>query len=540
MLRFAVRLAASAVLAATLAHAGELTVASLDPPANTTTAPVGGRISVTFDRPIFRDSVTTSSFAAFGRWSGVVSGSFDFTDGDHTVSIVPALPLSAGEMVMVVLSHDLQAVDGSFLRPQGYSYQFYTRARRAPLSFTQLDSMSTRTSPGQTSRAYGGVACDLNQDRFLDLAIVNEDTADLRVFLNRADGSGLFHDFIQPTFPLVQVPSPSEPADFNADGITDIAVANTTTNKVSVLLGDGDGTFAPQIELTVGSGPRGIAVLDADGDGDMDIATANQSSSNISVILGNGDGTFGPAASFDAGGSSEWALGAGDMNEDGILDLIVGTQGGQQVIVLRGNGDGTFTNITTRTGVGRLWMLNIGDLNGDGHMDVATVNSSSNTGSILLGDGAGGLSLPVPYSLDPFPLATDLGDIDGDGDLDWVTSSFNGDWRLYINDGTGTFAFNREFNAPAAASCALPFDLDNDGDLDLALIDELADVVIIMRTGGNSPPGDLDGDCDVDFDDLVELLSAYGSTQAGDLDGDGDTDFNDLVILLGAYGGTCP
>lgn len=81
---------------------------------------------------------------------------------------------------------------------------------------------------------------------------------------------------------------------------------------------------------------------------------------------------------------------------------------------------------------------------------------------------------------DPFPLATDLGDVDGDGDLDWVPSSFLGDWSLFTNDGLGNFTFRRSFPASQAASCALMFDSDNDGDLDLALIDEVADEVILV------------------------------------------------------------
>ncbi len=132
-------------------------------------------------------------------------------------------------------------------------------------------------------------------------------------------------------------------------------------------------------------------------------------------------------------------------------------------------------------------MINAGDVNGDGHDDVASANSDQNNGSILLGDGLGNLQPPVTVPTDPFPLATDLGDIDGDGDLDWMTSSFFGDWNLFLNNGgqqggnPGTFTYFRDFEAPAAASCSLFLDFDNDGDLDLALIDELADVVVLVK-----------------------------------------------------------
>ena len=107
--------------------------------------------------------------------------------------------------------------------------------------------------------------------RYYRLTIVNEDTADLRVFLNKADGTGLFHDFLTPPSPVQDRASPSEPADFDRDGITDICVANLNTNTVSVLRGRGDGTFDPQQIIPVGLLPRGIVVLDVDGDGDIDI-----------------------------------------------------------------------------------------------------------------------------------------------------------------------------------------------------------------------------------------------------------------------------
>lgn len=93
-------------------------------------------------------------------------------------------------------------------------------------------------------------------------------------------------------------------------------------------------------------------------------------------------------------------------------------------------------------------------------------------------------TLPVRQYETNRPKSVKVGDLDGDGDLDWVTSSYQGDWRVFTNDGDGTFTFSREFTAPTAASCALLFDFDNDRDLDIALIDELDDVVILMKNSG--------------------------------------------------------
>jgi hypothetical protein len=228
------------------------------------------------------------------------------------------------------------------------------------------------------------------------------------------------------------------------------------------------------------------------------------------------------------------------MNEDGILDLVVGARTSQQMLVDRGNGNGTFTHISTQASGGAVWMINAGDVNGDGNIDVAAANSTHNTGSILLGNGLGSLGPPVTVATDVFPLASDLGDLDGDGDLDWGLSSFNGDWRLYKNNGSGTFAFNQEFNSPVAASCILMFDVENDGDLDLGLIDEIADVVILMRSNGIGLAGDANANGIVNVDDLLAVINAWGActqgqTCPGDLNGDDVVDVDDLLAVINGW-----
>ena len=472
------------------AGAADLAVLSVEPTPRAIAAPRRAVITVHFDKPVKPSSIVPlQSFWAFGRWSGTVTGTFAFSDGDTTVSLIPDHNFSAGENVMVILSHDIEATDNTNLRPGGYSFQFWVRSEFAPLVFADIDHLNTRTTPGINSRAYGAIASDLNGDRSMDLAIINEDTADLRVFLNRNDQSGLYVEpFIQPTFPLGNRASPNEPADFNRDGRVDLCVANINVDTVSVLLGNGNGTFAPQQLINVGFTPRGVAVLDADGDGDVDIVNTNTDAGggmgNLSVILNNGSGVFGGSTFFEGGVDGEWALGAADMNNDGLLDLVIGAQSGGRVVVNLNNGNGTFSPQTPRIASG-VWMLALGDVNGDGNDDVAVVQNAINRGGILLGDGLGGLAAPVNHVVDSFPIAVDLADMDGDGDLDWITSSYGGDWFLFTNNGAGTFTFNQEFLAPQAASCATAVDFDNDGDVDLALIDELQDEVILMQNSGN-------------------------------------------------------
>lgn len=482
---------------AAAAPAQQINVVSVEPASNALNAPVDAAITVTFDRPVDRGTVSDRSFWAFGRWSGRAVGSFSFSDGDRVVALAPDQPFSAGETVMVILSHDIRGAGGEPLRPGGYSYLFWTAAQPSGLHFETVQTLSTRSNPNTRTRAYGALATDLNGDRFLDLTTINEDSADLRVFLNKAEGNCEMHPFSGP-YPVNRRASPNEPSDFNHDGFADVCVANISTNTISVLLGRGDGTFQPQTQYAVGGAPRGIAVLDVNGDGHIDIVNTNSSSSNLSMLRNLGDGTFAPPVYFEGGGAGEYALAAADMNEDGLLDLVGSAANSSRIVVLTNNGDGSFTLASTQSSGGYTWMIALGDVNGDGHVDVAGCNAfSPGSGAILLGDGAGSLAPPVSYITDEFPLATDLGDLDGDGDLDWINSSFSGDWSLYVNDGSGRFLFHREFPASSAASCATMYDGDNDGDLDLALIDELDDTVQILRQveAGTRPGLALVGGC---------------------------------------------
>lgn len=467
----------------TCAASAQMAVVSTSPSMNALNVPIASPISITFDRPVDTATFTANAFWAFGKNSGRVTGPITFSNGDQTVTLTPANSLFSGELVTVVLANSLKGADSVNLRAAGYSYQFTCAARSAPRIYRQVANMTARTAPPTNTRIYGAQLSDLNSDRFCDITLINEDSADIRVFLSRTLGDCTFFPFLQPVTQNQYEASPNEPSDFDRDGKVDVCTSNTGHNSVSIHLGNGDGTFRPRQVVPVGTQPHGIAVLDADGDGDMDIACANGGGNSLSLMLNNGSGVFGPSSSFEGGGNEEYGLTAADMNNDGIMDLVVGFHTSQTIAILRGNGNGTFTNISSRPAGGQAWKMRANDINGDGKMDAICANSTSNNVGILKGNGDGTLQAAVTVPSAAHVVAAEVGDLDGDGDLDLLTSSFSGGrFRIYTNNAAGAFTFDQEFVADSNSACAVIGDLDNDRDLDLVLLDEIADTVRIQES----------------------------------------------------------
>lgn len=485
--RIAVFSLAVALLLPARARAADLQVVSTVPAQNRF-APAGTTIAITFDQPLLTSSVTSASFRVFGRQTGPVSGPIVFSNADRTLTITPSRPFAAGEIVVVNLSHDVRSATSTPLRSAGFAFQFQVSAAAAARDFQQIDVMSNRIGGAQT-RIYGAVQADFDHDGWIDLATVNEVSADLRVFMNRADGSGLYDPFLRPPFPVGVESSPNEPGDFDNDGKIDIAVSATDSGGVWIAHGAGDGTFNGSQSVLTGSEPHGVVVLDVDGDGDPDIVNAVYGDDTLALLLNDGTGTFGAPTYFGAGCHGPWGLGTADMNGDGIFDLVAGCVNDQQGAVLLGNGDGTFTAKPAQSAGGGPWQVALGDVDGDGIIDAAFANNAQGNGGLAHGNGDGTLALPVTVPVGGTAVASDLADLDGDGDLDWILSSFGaGLWRIYVNDGAGHFTFDQDISAPSNPSCAVPLDFDNDGDIDLAMSDEIADVVVLMQnTSGPSP-----------------------------------------------------
>ncbi len=328
---------------------------------------------------------------------------------------------------------------------------------------------------GMTAAGYdqdGIVAGDFNGDGHLDLAVAN--SGDNTVSVLMGNGDGTFQP--QVTYRVGQAPQALVAGDFTGDGHLDLAVANSGDDTVSVLLGNGDGTFAPQkVTYAVGSSPDAILAGDFTGDGRIDLAVTNGGSNTVSVLLGNGDGTFAPQATYAVGNNPQ-GLVAGDFSGDGQTDLVVSDGDGIQI--LTGNGDGTFQPVRT-IAAGISGNLVAGDFTGDGRLDLAVAGGGAKgTVRVLLNDGDDTFAPPVTYAVGYDPDGIVEGDFSGNGHLDLAVANQGqilfsaGSVSVLLGNGDGTFAPPVTYNLNENPMAIVAGDFTGDGHLDLAFTDQ--------------------------------------------------------------------
>ena len=233
-------------------------------------------------------------------------------------------------------------------------------------------------------------------------------------------------------YPVGAKPYSVTAGDWNGDGKADLAVANSgsvsVSGNVSILLGNGNGTFPVMIDYVVGMAPVAVTAGDWNGDGKPDLAVANNNSQNVSILLGigDGDGTFKTTDPVTVG-VNPIALTAGDWNGDGKPDLAVANDGSNSVSIRLGNGGGTFkTTVDYLVGTNP-FSVKARDWNGDKKLDLAVANSGSmnvgNKVSILVGKGDGTFQSQVDYGVGWGPRSVTAGHWNGDDKLDLAVAN---------------------------------------------------------------------------------------------------------------------
>jgi hypothetical protein len=342
---------------------------------------------------------------------------------------------------------------------------------------------------------------------FIAWAIISTTSPTFQACIELGNGDGSFQ---LPTCTPVSPPMAGKSesplglvaADFNGDGKLDLALSNgyDGTNTVSIFLGNGDGTLQAPRSFSAGPPtPEILSVADFNGDGKLDLAVVNSeisSQGDVSILLGNGDGSFqNPieyALSFTTG-----SLVVGDFNRDGNLDLVLSTTGTDNGVSYNdlylglGNGDGTFQ---TPQQVANLGTSSPGstvtaDVNGDGRLDLVTLTDVSYDVAgfaVLLGNGDGTFQPPVTYSTPYYAYGGPvIADINGDGKPDLLLAPWSQDGSntvditlvsALIGNGDGTFqgAINLPTPALPVGGYGGPIgllagDFNGDGKVDMLL-----------------------------------------------------------------------
>ena len=427
-----------------------------------------------------------------------------------------------------------------------------------------LQTAVTYASDGEYPQ-YAAVA-DVNGDGKPDLLVANScasasDCTNGSVSVLLGNGDGTFQSALSFSSSGDAAQSIAV-ADVNNDGKADLLVANVcassgdcTNGSVSVLLGNGDGTF--QSALSYSSGGQSavsIAVADINADGRVDAIVANMCSSNgdcssgvVSTLLGNGDGTFQPALSYNSGGTSAVSVAVADINGDQKADVLVANSNdrngdsldGSVASVLLGNGDGTLQPaVSYASGGFGASSVTVTDIDGDGHPDVVLAstsldpNTSTGAVSVLLGNGDGTLRGGVNYSSSAwFSYSVASADVNGDGKLDLLlanacndsNSCSYGTASVLLGNGDGTFQPGVNYNVGAQdAFSVIAADLNGDGKLDLLVGNECA-----LNDCSNGTASVLLGNGDGTFQTPV-IYSSGGlytfSLAVADVNGDGKED----------------
>ncbi len=345
-----------------------------------------------------------------------------------------------------------------------------------------------------------------------------------QVFLLRVKGmtaasTGAFHlQFVnldifetpQPTslfFPAAGAPSGIAAADLNRDGKVDLAVSsNRFTDALSVLLGNGNGTFQAGRPFDTGPGivPEAVrepVVADLNGDKIPDLVVSNFSAASVSVLLGRGDGTYDTVRTFDATAQPD-SVAVGDFNGDKKLDLVVLSRPNDTVKLayLFGRGDGTFKPpvVVDTPFQNNAYPVRAGDLNKDGKTDLVVFGSNADSFQVYMGQANG-----TPTAVNP-PVAAGesmydarLADVNGDGKLDVIVGGGkSGTVYVHLGNGNGTF------QAPLAFRTITPGPGDNIGVFSLNVVDYAgsngtgpadnhADIVVTVASRFSSSPPQL-------------------------------------------------
>lgn len=354
------------------------------------------------------------------------------------------------------------------------------------------------TSYATGTNSHSLANADLNGDGKLDLAVANAGSNSVSVLFGNGDGT------FQPAtnYGVGDEPKAVMAGDLNGDGKIDLATCSQGDGKISILINNGDGTYKPAVNYTGTTGAHELALADLDGDGDLDIAECGWGASLVRTLFNNGSGVFSGAKDY-AVGSQPHSVVAKDLNGDGKPDLAVADLSSSNLAVLINKGGGAFNAAKFYATGNAPHSVRAADFNGDGKLDLVAACQSSNALSVLINNGDGTFKTKVNYAVGPVPKGVAIGDLNNDGKLDLVAANTANNYpdgsdpagmtiSVLFGNGDGTFAPATTFNTGDTPFCVTLGDFDGDGDLDVATANWHSNDVTVLKNftfaNGQLPP----------------------------------------------------
>jgi hypothetical protein len=353
----------------------------------------------------------------------------------------------------------------------------------APVMYLPFLSLSFADRVDYSSgSAYSVTSVDVNGDGKQHLVIANYSSDTVSVL--RSNGDGTFAASVD--YPTGNLPHSVISADVNSDGKLDLVVGNVGSQSVSVLLNNGDGTFAGKVDYVAGGNAVSIVSADVNGDGNPDLVVANEGYHTVSVLVNNGDGTFADHVDY-ATSFAPWSVSGADVNGDGKADLVIANQNSNTVSVLLNNGDGTFAGKVDYPTGERPSSVTSVDVNDDGKSDLVVANQLSDTLSVLTNNGDGTFVDKVDYTTGWAPWSLISEDINGDRKPDLVVTNQGSDTvSVLVNNGDGTFADKIDFATDKVPYSVASTDVNGDGKVDLIVANQGSDKVSVLINSSQS------------------------------------------------------